>query len=115
MELGFIESLRRRWGVLGINADGKGKGRGDEDNEVENTEGAASRRDIMEGAIVKSVIRNAVQGGVDLFDKWKIYGQLNFYSTPENRTLRNVESGDCGIPLSGQLAGRVAGIIIRTS
>jgi hypothetical protein len=75
MELGFIESLRRRWNVLGIDGDGKGK---DEDKEVEDTEGAASRRDIMEGAIVKSVIRNAVQGGVNLFDECNLIWSASF-------------------------------------
>lgn len=85
MELGFVESLRRRWDVLGINArpDDKGKGKADdlddpsqrimggrhELEEVEDSvdmdegvEGAEARREIMQGAIVKSVITSAVQG-----------------------------------------------------
>ncbi|KAH9942332.1 U3 small nucleolar RNA-associated protein 6-domain-containing protein [Epithele typhae] len=92
MELGFVESLRRRWGVLGIDVKGKGKevgadhatgtdggandpwaGLGDEDAEaVGNTlpmdvdpeeadEDEAARREIMNGAIVRSVISSAVK------------------------------------------------------
>ena len=82
MELGFIESLRRRWDVLGINAGDKRELRAYEDQDAEgsdliiqeqgndnedtDTEGAASRQDIMQGAIVKSVITSAVQGAVGL-------------------------------------------------
>ena len=95
MELGFVESLRRRWSVLGIDVKGKGKdtdmgtrksvetgadaedlwaGLGEESlqpaggadgmdvdsEEVEADE--AARREIMQGAIVKSVISSAVKG-----------------------------------------------------
>ncbi|EFI28182.1 U3 snoRNP protein [Coprinopsis cinerea okayama7 len=104
MELGFIESLRRRWEVLGIRAfaDGtlKGKekaveedsdpsaflqGLQDDDDvimgppginqgtneaeEPEAVEGDEGRRQIMEGAIVKSVIQSAAQAlpKVELF------------------------------------------------
>ncbi|KAJ7668423.1 U3 small nucleolar RNA-associated protein 6-domain-containing protein [Mycena polygramma] len=77
MELAFIESLRRRWDVLGL--DQKGKGRDDSDkvhavqdgHAVQATEeellaadgdpGAEARAAIMGGAIVKSVIASAVQ------------------------------------------------------
>lgn len=86
MELGFIESLRRRWDVLGINAGsedegtkkGKGADREDPSHHImhdlpepeepahepmeEEAEGADSRKEIMEGAIVKSVVTSAVQG-----------------------------------------------------
>lgn len=94
MELGFVESMRRRWQVLGIdlndNNDNKGgstqsvKGKekarereGDEGEEnsgdrEENTMDVdgdkdedtsdAARREIMRGAIVCSVITNAVKG-----------------------------------------------------
>ncbi|KAI0949728.1 hypothetical protein AcW1_009250 [Taiwanofungus camphoratus] len=94
MELGFVESLRRRWGVLGIDVEenlskgkgtdkGKGKGTDDEedrgsdhekrgergDGEMDKMEvdaeeegaGEAARREIMQGAIVKSVISSAVK------------------------------------------------------
>lgn len=88
MELGFIESMRRRWDVLGIQVDsdkaGKGKQKADvavpspdvmegEDethaatgmdvDEEEDITGFEARKQIMEGAIVKSVIKNAAQGG----------------------------------------------------
>lgn len=87
MELGFVESMRRRWEVLGIKVgeeDAKGKqkeeaqpgtdpspevdvtaGEGDKmDVEEENVDetGSEARKQIMEGAIVKSVITNAAQG-----------------------------------------------------
>ncbi|OCH92458.1 hypothetical protein OBBRIDRAFT_791201 [Obba rivulosa] len=88
MELGFVEGLRRRWGVLGIDVgarpEGKGKGREAEDVEMgdaedgegarerertriegeaeeEGEEGERARRAIMEGAIIKSVIDSAVK------------------------------------------------------
>ena len=91
MELGFVESLRRRWSVLGIDTKGKGKdtnmgtsksveaedpwkeiGDGealpsgsadpmDVDSE-EVGEDEAARREIMNGAIVRSVISSAVKG-----------------------------------------------------
>lgn len=82
MELGFIEGLRRRWDVLGIQIgqDEKGKEKalemplelgadeaqaaadqmhqngGTEDN------GDVTRKAIMDGAIVKSVISSAAKG-----------------------------------------------------
>jgi U3 small nucleolar RNA-associated protein 6 len=98
MELGFIESLRRRWEVLGIsltNAGTKGKsrkGKGKANEEIDPSEhisagelegeelggkmeidteasdldngdeGMAARRQIMEGAIVKSVMTSAAEG-----------------------------------------------------
>jgi U3 small nucleolar RNA-associated protein 6 len=74
MELGFIESLRRRWDVLGINAGDKGKGKAHDDDDAEGIDeeqdddtGAASRHEIMQGAIVKSVLSSAVQGTVGLY------------------------------------------------
>ncbi|KAF8893852.1 hypothetical protein BD779DRAFT_1503746 [Infundibulicybe gibba] len=45
MEVGFVESVRRRWEVLGI---------ADEDEDE-------GRKEIMEGAIVKTVMESAVQ------------------------------------------------------
>jgi U3 small nucleolar RNA-associated protein 6 len=52
MELGYIERLRRRWEVLGI--EGKGEESGEESEE--------GRREIMGGGIVKTVISSAAQG-----------------------------------------------------
>lgn len=86
MELAFIENMRRRWEVLGIHTnEGKGKGKEREtvsstegirdeemedgdaekmevDAEEEGEDGEAARREIMQGAIVKSVISSAVKG-----------------------------------------------------
>ncbi|KAI0743827.1 U3 small nucleolar RNA-associated protein 6-domain-containing protein [Daedaleopsis nitida] len=91
MEMGFVESLRRRWSVLGIDVKGKGRdtgsgksnekereaddpwsGLGEDggekdaskmDVDVEETieEDESARRQIMDGAIVKSVISSAVK------------------------------------------------------
>lgn len=80
MELGFVESLRRRWSVLGIDVeDTKGKGKqrardteGDDmdgnadrmqvDAEDEGDEGEATRRQIMQGVIAMSVMSSAAKG-----------------------------------------------------
>ncbi|KAL0956148.1 hypothetical protein HGRIS_002310 [Hohenbuehelia grisea] len=84
LEMVFVESLRRRWEVLGIvegpttisaggQKNGKGKVKGGEadeetgegETEVEkqaekdDDAGAAARKEIMEGAIVKTVISSA--------------------------------------------------------
>ena len=58
MELGYIETLRRRWEVLGIIPKD-----GDVPPNVEGEdESEASRREIMGGAIVRTVLENAVKG-----------------------------------------------------
>ncbi|KAJ7497093.1 U3 small nucleolar RNA-associated protein 6-domain-containing protein [Mycena latifolia] len=65
MELAFIESLRRRWDVLGLDQKGKGKEHADQATEealaADADQGAEARTAIMDGAIVKSVITSAVQ------------------------------------------------------
>ncbi|PFH52029.1 hypothetical protein AMATHDRAFT_57722 [Amanita thiersii Skay4041] len=98
MELGFIEGLRRRWDVLGIKTtEQKGKnkendydtggcnlGPTDTTNEglpdsmgvdaaIEGDAGAVARGEIMQGAIVKSVITNACQAipKIELFEALK--------------------------------------------
>ncbi|KIP02958.1 hypothetical protein PHLGIDRAFT_111451 [Phlebiopsis gigantea 11061_1 CR5-6] len=76
-ELGFVESMRRRWVVLGIDSDEKGKKKAEENAEEGMSEGEVeqiqteadgeggdaeqARKAIMQGAIVKSVISNAVK------------------------------------------------------
>ncbi|GJE95014.1 hypothetical protein PsYK624_111930 [Phanerochaete sordida] len=76
-ELGFVESMRRRWELLGIDVNGKGKAKAQEEVEEgmderevdqmqmeadgEGDESEQARREIMQGAIVKSVISNAVK------------------------------------------------------
>lgn len=80
MELGFIESIRRRWEVLGIEGGSEKKEEEAEDPSeqivggklVEGTEGLEktegeyedeeARRKVMEGAIVESVISSAARG-----------------------------------------------------
>ena len=94
MELNFVESLRRRWSVLGIDVKGKGKesvkqksisrvrgadsgeesdlgGHHDEDADGMDVDGKeelgedeAASKQILEGAIVKAVISNAVKGAL---------------------------------------------------
>lgn len=51
MELGFIETLRRRWETLGI-----------KEELDEEYGGAEARRVVMEGGIVESVISSAGKG-----------------------------------------------------
>lgn len=86
MELGFIESLRRRWNVLGIEVKDNGPDTSDKivghgaqlDDEMvvgneegsqeenssrlEGDSGMEARMGIMNGAIVKSVITSAAEG-----------------------------------------------------
>jgi len=66
MELTYIESLRRRWAVLGIddsaNTKGKKKGDGETDAPPPDDESDESRRQVMQGAIVLAVMASAVKG-----------------------------------------------------
>jgi len=78
MELGFIESMKKRWGAeLASEGSGKGKAKESEvdlgmdevevvEEEVveveEDVEGEEARKEIVGGAIVKSVISSAVKG-----------------------------------------------------
>lgn len=71
MELGFVEGLRRRWDVLGINLGVQAKGNAKEmpldleesenQMQVDEDDRDATRRAIMEGAIIKSVISSAAK------------------------------------------------------
>lgn len=81
-EMSFVESMRRRWDVLGINSSGKGKEKEKAQGEViegmdeveveqiqteadgEGDEAEFARREIMKGAIVKSVMSNAAKGAL---------------------------------------------------
>ena len=73
MELGFVEGLRRRWEVLGVDkgtehaggaegdvemGDAQGPGDGSEDGALEQEK---ARKEILSGALVKTVIDNAIQ------------------------------------------------------
>jgi U3 small nucleolar RNA-associated protein 6 len=70
MEMGFVEGLRRRWNVLGIGEEGKGKEKekdtdeGEDDGERGEKGGKSekARREIMSGAIIKDVISCALEG-----------------------------------------------------
>ncbi|OSX66575.1 hypothetical protein POSPLADRAFT_1131679 [Postia placenta MAD-698-R-SB12] len=113
MELGFVESMRRRWGVLGIDVDegtdkGKGKAReadvagnertaakmGNEeidkmevDAKDEGEDGEAARREIMNGAIVRSVISSAVKALPQISLFTSLHELLATYPCPQS--LRN--------------------------
>ncbi|KAK7035217.1 U3 snoRNP protein [Paramarasmius palmivorus] len=96
MELGFIESLRRRWDVLGIkNGKGKEKERLLDINDGSDAEditmleegpsldeGIAARQEILDGVIVKTVISSAVQAlpKIELFES--LNGLINEYPSP---------------------------------
>lgn len=75
--MNFIESMRRRWEVLGIGIQEKGKTKGslkgkerevinvplDESMQVdEEEESEEARRAIMQGALVESAIDSATKG-----------------------------------------------------
>lgn len=67
MELTYIESLRRRWAVLGIDpsADTKGKKKSDGETGApapDEEESDESRRQVMQGAIVFAVMASAAKG-----------------------------------------------------
>jgi hypothetical protein len=134
MELGFVESMRRRWEVLGIKVgegDAKGKqkeeaqpdaegidpspdvtaGEGDTmDVEEENVDetGFEARKQIMEGAIVKSVITNAAQG------PWYCPFSRSLsltcpVSITQNRAIRSFTSCHLGLPLPTGVAANAFG------
>lgn len=56
MELGFVETLRRRWETLGI------KNSTAVDLEIDDQNGDAARQEVLDGAIVKEVLRDALKG-----------------------------------------------------
>lgn len=56
MELGFVETLRRRWETLGIQNSTA------VDIEIEDQNGDAARQEILDGEIVKAVLRDALKG-----------------------------------------------------
>ena len=68
LELGFVESLRRRWDVLGISLedDDSSPDRETQGERIDRAEeegmGDAARRAIMDGAIVRQAIDSAVKG-----------------------------------------------------
>ena len=64
LELGFVEAVRRRWGVLGITLESDdGEEEGERvDRAQEQAMGDAARREIMDGAIVRQAIDSAAKG-----------------------------------------------------
>ncbi|PPQ74494.1 hypothetical protein CVT26_007954 [Gymnopilus dilepis] len=101
MELGFIESLRRRWDVLGIKVSEEKRAdpsreilgeemeeEEEEEREYEGDAGAEARRRVMEGAIVESVISSAAKAipRLELFEGIK--GVLWNYPSPESLRTR---------------------------
>jgi hypothetical protein len=56
MELGFVETLRRRWETLGIKNDTP------IDIETDDQNSGAARQQILNGAIVKELLRDALKG-----------------------------------------------------
>lgn len=104
MELGFIEGLRRRWNVLGLDVDAdpvESKCKERETAEAEDSELAteAGRKQIMSGAIVKSVMTNGVEGGY-LVVPVDMTGYLieTFRSIAQGRTVPVLEGTDIRIP-----------------
>ena len=67
MELGFVESLRRRWELLGVDKERLQAGG---DSEMVDEDGAnvehelqqeRARKEILSGALAKAVIDNAIE------------------------------------------------------
>lgn len=89
MELGFVVTTGRRWGVLGI-SDDKGKGKEkqhdlDGDDTVMEDEAYMSveaRKEILNGAIVKRVISAAVEGNVPFGSTFRLASH-EFSSLPK--------------------------------
>jgi hypothetical protein len=61
MELGWCEFLKRRWETLGIQAID-----GEPEASVSTTqvEADAARKEVLNGGIVKEVLKNALQGQI---------------------------------------------------
>ncbi|KAH9938923.1 U3 small nucleolar RNA-associated protein 6-domain-containing protein [Amylocystis lapponica] len=78
MELGFVESLRRRWAVLGIAV---------KESKYGYAEDEAAQKEILEGAIVKSVISSAVRGAFDKMTLQSLHELIMTYPCP--RPLRD--------------------------
>ncbi|TFK54305.1 hypothetical protein OE88DRAFT_1625427 [Heliocybe sulcata] len=109
MEMGWVESVRRRWSVLGLDTKGKGRekrgisrvlagdsedvgagfgldedgmdvdGEGEKERGDENEE---ARRQILDGAIVKAVISNAVKALPSLSLFTSLHDVLATYPSP---------------------------------
>lgn len=77
MELGFVESLRRRWEVLGLDAnapDSSSEQPNDtadaDDATVPDTDNSEkARKDVLQGALAKAVITSAVKGQRSRFER----------------------------------------------
>src|ERR1700730_6921504 len=77
MEMGFVETVRRRWGVLGIVETETDMGAVDQDSDLNGakandklgaTQDETARSRVMDGAIVKEVISNALKGMSEPYD-----------------------------------------------
>lgn len=64
MELNFVETLRRRWKTLGIKEESVDM---DEQHDLEVPEDEAARQAILNGAIVKQVMEDAVKGEPQIY------------------------------------------------
>ena len=138
MELGFIESLRRRWDVLGISlmtndTTVKGKSEAEEimdpsehigmevlgedeksmeaehnseNARLEEDEGVVARQQIVQGAIVKSVMTNAAKGLVLIF---ALEIKFNFGSPSPDWAICTTEGGDYRASISCPTSDIAAG------
>ncbi len=68
MELGFVESLRRRWEVLGLDTMPSGDEQHERITDAVDTamadadDGGKARNEVLQGALAKAVITSAVKG-----------------------------------------------------
>lgn len=136
MELGFVEGLRRRWDILGIDVEAQAKGKekakempldleeSENQMQVDEDDQDATRRAIMDGAIVKSVISSAAKcessawfpsvpcprvkpDGVLLFLLKLIYHRD---STTQDKTIHKLANLDNNLSLAAKPT-RIAGIL----
>jgi U3 small nucleolar RNA-associated protein 6 len=102
LELGFVEAVRRRWELLGIEVEGGGGGER-VDKAAEEAMGDEARRAIMDGAIVRQAIDSAAKGDVLSLFLHKKRGLLGWYveiitALPTIELFRNLQTLIAGYP-----------------
>ena len=105
LELGFVEAVRRRWGLLGITLDSddcEGEQGERVDRAEEQAMGDAVRREIMDGAIVRQAIDSAAKGEFENIKKPSLLcdSAMN-YSSTNDRPVSESARTHCGISCHG--------------
>ena len=117
LELGFVEAVRRRWGLLGITLDSDDS-EGEQGERVDRAEEQAmddaARREIMDGAIVRQAIDSAAKGEFEYIKKPSLLcdSAIN-YSSANDRPVSESARTHCGISCHGSFAKHFAGLSTR--